>query len=292
MRTVRIVTDSSCDLPADLIADLPITVLPNRVILGDETLDDGVDLDPMECYARAQAIARRPDTEPPSLEAFIDRYASLSRQTDGILSIHGSARLGAVASVAAKARGYHYDRCQVVVVDSLSTTMGLGYIVLRAAEAAADGADLREILDLVRTIVHQTHVVFVADAAEAAALIHRPRVESSRGGTAVATAPAPPANGRPVLKLEEGEIVTLEHVRNRTKALERLYEFVEIFPHVEDLCIVHGRATADVEWLLKRIDPIFPRKDVRVVPYGPATARHVGQGAIGVVAYEGLDFAS
>src|SRR5262249_42172931 len=146
--------------------------------------------------------------------------------------------------------------------------------------------------------------VFAADAAEAASILGRPRVSSSgvpsAGGsplaaaagsaTAVAavTTPAAPTT-RPILKLEEGRIVPLEQVRNRTKALERLYEFVEIFPRVEDLTIIHGRSLGDVEWLLKRIGPIFPREDVRVIPYGPATAQHVGMNAVGVVAYEGVD---
>lgn len=298
MPTVRVVTDSSCDLPTELIRDLPITVLPNRVRLGDETLLDGVDLSAPQIYARAQELMAPPRVEPPDLTAFTHAYSSLARQTDSIISIHGSERLGEVLPVALKARGYHYDRCQVAVLDSESATMGLGYIVLQAARAAQAGADLREIIDLVRTIVHQTHVIFAADASEAAQLMARAQAQADvvgngLGGTAVAVAPvqaAPtPINARPILKLEEGRIVPLEQVRNRTKALERLYEFVEIFPRVEDLTIVHGRSLTDVEWLLKRIDPIFPRKQVRVVPYGPATARHVGTNAVGVVAYEGLD---
>ena len=296
MATVRIVTDSSCDLPSELIGDLPITVLPNRVQLDGEWLVEGIDLAPGDWQARSLTPGSPPALEPPDLLTFTNAYASLSRGTDGIISIHSSARLSNVLTIAGKARGYHYDRTQVLVVDSESATMGLGYIVLQAAQAAQSGGSLRDILDLVRTIIHQTHVIFVADAAEAPLLLGRSRPEvlvGTGGGTAVATRPVTTAsspNGRPVLKLEEGRIVPLEHVRNRTKALERLYEFVEIFPKVEQVCLVHGaRALGDVEWLLKRIDPIFPRKDVRVIPYGPAMIRFVGHHAIGVVAYEGAE---
>jgi fatty acid-binding protein DegV len=90
-----------------------------------------------------------------------------------------------------------------------------------------------------------------------------------------------------LLQLEEGTFEVAERVRTRAKAVERLYEFVELFPHIEDLAILYSTTPSDADALVKRVDAVFPKERVVVAQYGPPLGVLLGPGAMGVAAYEG-----
>ena len=150
---------------------------------------------------------------------------------------------------------------------------------MEAAEAARAGAGLEEIVRLLRTLIPRVYLVFFVENLE----------HLYRGGrlNIAQTMVASVLNLKPLLGIEEGELVLLEKVRTRQRALEKLSEFVLEFNRVHKLTVVHSGNSSEVSELVARIQEDMPNQQIDVARYGPALATHVGPDAIGVVVYEG-----
>jgi DegV family protein with EDD domain len=279
MARVKIVTDSTSDLPPALIKDWDITVVPLLIHFGSETYLDRVDLSEEQFFARLAASPVLPTTSPPSVKTFQDVYARLSQTTDAILSVHISSKLSETYAAAVAAREALTNRCRIVIVDSMLTSMALGFMALNGAKAAMAGESLDEIAERVRGMIPQTHILFFVDTLDYLQ-------KGGRIGKAQAMV-SNVLNVKPLLRLEDGEICPVERLRTRAKALERLYEFVADFPKIEELAILYSTTPNEANTLAKRIDAIFPRQHIQLLPYGPVLGVHVGPGAMGVVVYEG-----
>jgi DegV family protein with EDD domain len=284
MGQVRVVTDSTADLNPDVVRTLHITVIPLTVRFGQEEYRDRVTLAEDEFLARLKAQPLVfPETIAPSVEEFEAVYAALAETTDSIISIHLSGRLGAtyLNAVEAKERYTIRDVCRVVAIDSQLTSLGLGFVVVEAAKNALAGRSLDEVARLARGMLPQTHILFFVDTLDY--LYHGGRVSKLQAllGAVI--------NIKPLLRLDDGEIVLMEKVRTRAKALERLYEFVADFPHVEALGIVYSTTPNEAHNLAKRLESVVPRDKVTITRYGPGLTAHLGPGALGVIVYEGVD---
>jgi len=279
MARVKVVTDSTSDLPPALVKEWDITVVPLLIHFGSETYVDRVNISEEQFFARLTASPVLPTTSPPSLKAFQDVYAKLSQTTDAILSVHISSKLSATYAAAVAAREALTNRCRVVIVDSTLTSMALGFMALNAAKSAAAGESLDDIAEQVRGMIPQTHILFFVDTLDYLQ-------KGGRIGKAQALM-SNMLNVKPLLRLEDGEIYPVERLRTRAKALERLYEFVADFPKIEELAILYSTTPNEANTLAKRIDPVFPRQRIQLLPYGPVLGVHVGPGAMAVVVYEG-----
>ncbi len=286
MPGVRVVTDSTCDLPAELARDYNITVVPTYVHIGDETYQDRVDITPEEFQRRlssASVSAIPITTSHPQSEIFEEYYKQILKEGDSIISIHHSAKLGGTFQAAVAARNNILaPTSQIGVIDSLSASFGLGIIALETAIRASQGIHHAELVSMVNRMIFQTHVIFFTENMQ---YLHNSGRINSKAQAALG--PTPATNFRPLLRLEDGIIVPFERTRTRTKALEGLCEFVEDFPHIEEMAIMHINSPNDVETLLNRIAPIFPRERIYVVPFSPGLATHLGPGSMGVTVYEG-----
>lgn len=281
MNQVRIVTDSTCDLPLELCEKLGITVVPLNVHFGEVVYRDQFDLDSDQFFRLLAKSAELPKTSQPSPAAFEDTYRRLCAEGASIVSIHLSSKLSGTLRSAELARDTLRNRCQIDVIDSTTASLGLGMIVVAAAELANAGADQREVASLVRRLAQNVHIWFFVDTLEY--LQRGGRIGRARAllGTLL--------NIRPILKLEDGEIHPVEKVRTRSKAIDRLVEFVELFPSIEHLAVVHTNASAtDAETLLKRLEPLYPRDKIIVSRYGPVIGTHAGPGGLGVIASQGV----
>jgi DegV family protein with EDD domain len=284
MGRVRVVTDGTADLNRDLIRALDVTVVPLKVRFGEAPYQDSTSVDQDAFFGRMRSqVHIFPETTAPSVEDFEAVYAALAKTGDAIVSIHLSGRLGATClnAIAAKERYSIHDICRVIVIDSQLTSLGLGFVVAEAARAALAGRSLDEVARLARGMLPQTHVLFFVDTFDY--LEHGGHIGKLQAlvGTMI--------NIKPLLRLEDGEIVLMEKVRTRAKALERLYEFVADFPHVEALGIVYGTTPNEANNLSKRLESVIPHDRVTIARYGPGLAAHLGPAALGVVVYEGLD---
>lgn len=279
MARVKVVTDSTADIPVAIVRELDITVVPQKVTIGNDTFLDGVNLKTDEFFSRLSQTGLMPMTSDPGPAVMEETYRQLAQTTDSILSIHISSKLSRTYHSALAAKEKLTDRCRILVVDSTLTTMALGFIVIAAAQTALQGASLNEVARRARGMIPQTHLLFFVDTMEYLQRGGRVGKATTLLGTML--------NVKPLLRLEDGEIFPLEKVRTRAKALERLYEFVADFPRIEQLAILYSTTPNEAQSLAKRIDPLFPKEKILITTYGATLAAHTGPGALGVVVYEG-----
>ena len=270
---VRIVTDSSADLAADVVERLGIEVVPLSIRFGDEEYTDGVDLSVSQFYDKLASAADLPETAAPSPGAF---EAAFRRQADAgadaVVCINLSSGLSATLQSAQNAASA-MDGLDVRIVDSRSITSGLGTQVRLAAEAAADGAEADDIVGMVDDLVGRTHVFGALDT-----------LDNLKKGGRIGGAQAllgSLLSVKPLLDLSSGEVAEAGRARTRRRALEWLRDKVFSQPAVEHLCIAHGMAP-DLDTMLDLLAPRYPADQVTVTRIGPVIGTHGGPRVMGL----------
>jgi len=280
MNRVKIVTDSTADMPPGVVEELDITVLPLTIHLGSKALRDGIDITPADFVQRMSRASTPPTTSAPTQKQFEDIYTELIKSGNEIVSIHVSSKLSQTFRNAQRAALPLLGRGKISVIDSQLITVGLGMLVTAAGRAASQGASLDEVVKLVRGMIPRIYIGFFVetlDYLERAGRIGR--AQALLGNM---------LNIKPLLILEEGEIVALEKVRTRAKAIEKLVEFITEFTRIQKMVVLHGNTPQDVATLIEQTNLLMPNLDISVDHYGPVTATHVGTDALGVVVYEGM----
>ncbi len=270
---VRIVTDSSADLPADEVERLGVEVVPLSIRFGTDEYTDGVDLSVAQFYDKLASSADLPETAAPAPGAF---EAAFRRQAqagaDAVVCINLSSGLSATIQSAQNAAKGAED-LDVRVVDSHSITSGLGTQVTLAAEAAAAGAGADEIVALVEGLVGRTHVFGALDT-----------LDNLKKGGRIGGAQAllgSLLSIKPLLDISSGEVAEAGKARTRRKALEWLRDRVFALPAVEHLCIAHGMAP-DLDDMLALLAPRYPADQVRITTIGPTIGTHGGPRVMGL----------
>lgn len=282
MANVKIITDSSSDISLNVAHELGIDVIPLLMHVDDQVYRVGVDISHEQFYELLQHGGRRFTTASPSPVVFEQLYRQRALEYDQIFSIHLSGRLGSVYSSAVQARSkLPASTTRFEVIDSKSASMGLGAVVIAAAQAARDGATPNEIAHLINAMIQHTHVVFFVDTME--------YLEQSGRLSLAASVLGSMQRIKPLMILDEGEIVPYERTRTRAKAIEGLYTFIEDFPQVQEVTALYATTPEDVDKLLEKVEPIFPRERVQIMQFSPIIAVHLGPGAMGVAVFEGLD---
>lgn len=277
MNRVRIVTDSTADLPRDLVEEYQITVVPLKVIFsGEEALRDGVDILPEEFFRRQLEKREMSSTSQPTPAEFATVYSELAAGGHSIISIHISSVMSGTVQSARMAREM-LPEADIEVVDSKLVSMGLGLVVLEAARAAAEGKSREEILGLVEKNLAQTKVYFVIDTLEYLARGGRIGKAQAFLGTIL--------NIKPLLYLKDGTIHPYEKVRGKARAIERLVQVVEETAGGQKIkcSIVHGANPDDMEQLRQKIISRLNCGVPVVSKLGAVVGTHTGPGVVGVV---------
>ncbi|MBM4421944.1 MAG: DegV family protein [Chloroflexi bacterium] len=284
MPRVRIVTDSTAHFAdPDFAQKHNITVAPLTIHFGKESFRDGVDISPAQFFARLGAAnSALPTAASPTPEQFTAVYDEAAQSSNQIVSIHLSSKLGRVWRNAKAGSEPLAGRCNIQVIDSMTTSVGLGLLVEAAARAAADGATPDDIVRIVRGLIPRVYVVFFVDSLEY--LAHNKRFNKTQAilGAMLGI--------KPFLAIEEGDIVVMEKLRNRLQATEKLIEFASEFSELEHLAILQStpEITADTRLVLDQLAIDFPGREFPVEVYGPALATYLGPNAMGVIVFEGL----
>lgn len=280
MPAVKIVTDSTADIPPALLRELDIEVVPLYVNFGEETYRAGLDLTNEQFYRLLNESSIPPTTTAPPTIVFEQTYRRLAQRHEAIVSVHISSHLSIAYKAAAHARErLPVSLARIEVVDSHSASMGMGLTVIAAARMAKAGASIDEIVAQVHHRVQHTHSVFFVDTVE---YLDRSGRVSMTNNIASSM-----SRIKPLLLIDEGHIVPYERTRTRAKAIDGLYTFVEDFPNVREIAVMYSTTPEDVDKLLDKLMLIFPRDQVLIAEYGPALGTHLGPGAMGVAAYEG-----
>jgi DegV family protein with EDD domain len=276
--SVAVVTDSTAYLPAELLDQLGIDVVPLYVVLPGHSGREGREIEPDEVAAALAARGQRVSTSRPTPGDFVAAYRRrLGAGADRLVSIHLSSELSGTwdaARLAASQVGEHL----VTVIDTRSTAMGCGFPVLAAARAAEDGADAAEVAAVARATAAATRTFFVVDTLE-----HLRR--GGRIGTAAAALGSALAV-KPVLHVRDGQVVSLEKVRTFGRALHRLVQHaVEAAGEGPVSVAVHHLAAPErADRLAAELRDRLPAlREMYVSELGAAIGAHVGPGAVGVV---------
>ena len=281
MARVRIVTDSTADLPKQVVERLGITVVPLEVRFGEEVYRDGVDLTQEEFYRRLTTTPELPKSSQPSVGAFEAAFGELAQDADGIFCVHLSSALSGTYSSAMLARESYKHRCPIEILDSRLVSLGLGIVAVKCAEAAAAGANLREVANLAKRMLPNVHTLFAVETLEYLQKGGRIGRAQAFLGSLLSI--------KPVLKIEEGEVRPVEKVRTRAKAIDRLVEFVELFPAVDTLGILYATTPEDAAGIQKRVESQCPSERTIISQVGSVVGTHTGPGVLGTIVYQGLE---
>jgi DegV family protein with EDD domain len=273
---VAIVTDSTADLLPELVARHAITVVPLTVNLDGRSYLDGVDITAAEFYEKLQRSTSHPTTSQPSPGQFKEAYERLLEDHDEVVSIHISPKLsGTMGSAQQAAEMIGGER--VHVVDSQFASMPLAALVLVAATRAAQGAAASDVIEDVTRVREATRCFFAVSTLEYLRRGGRIGAASALIGSVLQI--------KPILAIEEGQVVPLERVRTHERALHRLVELVQAVDRKQGLCLVIGHAAAEpaAVALAERLES--NAETLVIQPLGPVVGAHAGPGTVGVAVY-------
>jgi DegV family protein with EDD domain len=274
MASVRIVTDSACDLTAEEAGALDIEIVPLSIRFGSDEYVDRVELSAEQFYEKMGQVDVLPETAAPSPGAF---EAAFRRQAeagaDAVVCIDLSSKLSATIESARNAARALEGELDVRVVDSLSITSGLGTQVVEAAELARRGGGVDEVVALVESLAPRTRVFGALNT-----------LDNLKKGGRIGGAQAMIGgllNIKPVIDISSGEVHEAGKPRTRKRALAELAARVKAAGQVERLCVLHGMAT-DVDEMLDLLADAAPRDEIRVGLIGAVIGTHGGPGVMGV----------
>ena len=276
-----VVTDSTANLPPELVSEYDIPMIPLTVHWGEETYLDGVTLDASTFYKWLQEREAFPTTSQPSPGAFIEFFLSVAKkhETKNILGIFISAELSGTLASAIQAKN-ELPNLNIELIDSRSTSMGLGMQVLTAIRAEREGQPLEVAIEQVQHVRDNMNIIFAVDTLE---YLHR---GGRIGGAARLLGTA--LNLKPVLQIEDGKVMPLEKVRMRRKSLQRVVEIVSERVdgrHLGGVAIIHAQAGADADLVAGWIKELFAPEIMYNTILTPVVGTHAGPGTIGVAFY-------
>jgi DegV family protein with EDD domain len=272
--TIAVVTDSSSDLPADLVAAHGIGVVPLSIRFGDEELVDGRDLTPAEFWARCASSPVLPETSAPSPGAFEVAFrAAAEGGADGVVCVSLSSKLSATIEAARAAATALDGEVTVRVVDSRSVTMGLGMIVLATARAGATSSDVEEVAAVAAELATRTRVYGTLDT-----------LENLKKGGRIGAAQAllgSILSVKPAIEVRDGAVEPGPRQRTRARALAWLADRVAADAPPGQVAIISGQAP-DVDVLRSLVAAHVGDDRLVIANLGAVIGTHAGPRAVGV----------
>jgi DegV family protein with EDD domain len=265
----RVVTDSTADVLPEWRERYGIEVVPLNVVFDDRSFKDRVDLSDDEFFARLKAATRLPKTSAPAPGEFAAVYERLSRECDGVISIHLGGNLsGTVESARLGAQAL--EGFPVHVVDSRSLTICVGFL----CRVAAESPSLEEALRRVEERVPRLRILALLDTLRYLEMGGRINRAQAMIGSVL--------DVKPIMGVADGQIRPLDRVRTRRKAIARLVELFRQDLPAEQVAVVHAQAPEDAEELRGRLLGEWDDLDVEISQIGPVLGTHIGPGAVGI----------
>lgn len=281
MSKIRIVTDSTCYLPPEVLQEYPeLVIVPLYVSFGEKSYREGVNLKTEDFFSMLKKSKTLPTSSQPSVGDFLEVYRPLVEEGSAIISLHISSKLSGTvdsAQQAAKIVGG-----EIEVVDSLFTGMGLGFMVLEALKAVRGGASKEEVLARVNAVREGITVIFVVDTLE---YLHKGgRIGGAQAllGTLLKI--------KPILFLEEGKIEVLEKVRTQAAARARMIAILEEirneYPQARMRIAIHQtEALEEAREVLENLRQKLKPEEIFISSLGPVLSTHTGPGLLGFACF-------
>jgi DegV family protein with EDD domain len=270
--TVRMVTDSVADIPAEIVKEMDITIVPIHVCFGNEVYRDGIDISTEEFYKRLENSKVMPTTAVPAPGIFAATYDKLAEKTDEIVVITLTSKLSGFYNVAKQGIELMKRKCRVEVIDSQWAIMAEGFIVMAAARAAGAGVGIDEVLDLIDKNRSRVQLCAAFDTLE----------YLKRGGRVgkAAALMSSMFHIHPIIGIEDGVVVPLAKAKSKSEAVDYLYNFASKYSYIEELSVAYYSAIEDAEQLIDRLGKIFPHDRIIRSRTSPVIGAHTGPNLI------------
>lgn len=273
---IKIVTDSTCDLPQEVIERLGITVVPCYINFPDASYLDGVELTRAEFYEKLPGYNPPPTTSAPAIGSFARVYQQLMTEgASGILSIHISPVLSGILNVAQLA-AEAMETSLIQVFDPGQLSLGTGMVVEAAAEAAQNGQPLEEILKRITDVAQRTYTFAAANTLTYLQRSGRVSFIKAKLGSLLQI--------KPILEMNRGQVTT-SAARTFSGSVQHLLKILASLGPLEKLAIVHTHAEDKVAELYQSSQQYFPDPEhFYTVDVTPVLGAHLGPGVVGFVA--------
>ena len=271
---LRIVTDSTCDLPEETVRSLNITVVPCNVHFGEQVYGDGVDIGTVEFYRRLEADSVYPTTSQPAVGAFVESYQRLGKEAEQVLSIHISSKLSATHHSAVLAREEIKEGPEIEVFDSQQVSLGLGLMVMEVARIAQEGGSLADAVEFLGRESRNFAAYCSVDTLEY--LVRGGRAGRLQGflGSLL--------DIKPVIMVRDGETHPVDRVRTRKRVLQKLEGIVAAQGNLRALGLLHSVCRDEADALADGCSPYFPRERMVISEFSSVMGVHLGPRALGV----------
>jgi DegV family protein with EDD domain len=266
----RVVTDSTADLPPEWAQKYGIEVVPLKVLFGNETFRDRVDLTDDQFFARLAQSSKLPTTSAPSPGEFAEVYEKLAGECDGVVSIHIGGQLSGTVE-AARVGAQSVDGLEVHVIDSRSVSLAMAFLCRLAAEAPSLEAAVAE----VEARVPKSRIIALLDTLRYIEMGGRVSRAQAMIGTML--------DLKPILGVADGEIKPLDRVRTRSKAIPRMIELLRADLPITGLGVLHAQAPEEAERIRAEVAPELEKEGIEVVvsQIGCVLGTHTGPRALG-----------
>ena len=273
--SVRVVTDSTSDIDSDTAREMGITVVPQNVHFGTCSFEDNVTITPETFYSMLSVAPNLPTTSQAAPGRFKQAYDELSRDAEGIVSIHVSSRLSGTCNSARQGASATSAACPIEVIDSGQASMGLGLVVMAAAELATQGASQSEV------------VAGALDAARRAqCLCLFETLEYLQKGGRIGKAQALVGSVlkvKPMIIVRDGEVHPLGRARTFSRALAQMKKTVREFAPVDSLAVMHSTTPEVASEVADDLRDMLPQgSEPYIARFGPALGVYAGPGALGI----------
>ncbi len=265
---VKIVTDSCSDITPELAEEFGISVVPLYVQFGNEIYRDNVDLSTKEFYQKLEKSKIAPTTSAPGPDVFAEFFTRLAEETDEIVAIMLSQMLSGVYAAALKGKTMVTKDCRIEIIDSTLAISAQMLLVISAARMARSGDGLAQIVDWVRKAIPRIHIQMTFDT-----------LEYLRKGGRIGKAQAflgSLLRVNPILTLKDGLVYPVARVRNRTKAIDYLVDFVRSLSRIEAIAIEDVTTPEDLEILADRLKGLVSPENFYRSKVDPVVGVHVG----------------
>jgi DegV family protein with EDD domain len=269
---IKIVTDSTSDLPVQLAKEHDIRIVPAYVHFGDQLYRDRVDISEDELYNGLIESGVSPTTEPASPEDFASVYQELAHDADAIISIHISSKISAMYNAAVQAKIQANLECPIEVVDSQSVSMGLGLLSIAAAETVRSGASFAEVLGKVQMAIPCIGMLGLFDSLKYLSRGGRINQAVAFFGTML--------NVKPMLTIKNGEVEPAGQAYKRTTGIEHLFNFVKKNERIQDVAVIYSTVQQEAQELARRITSFVPADRMYLAKLGPTLGVHGGPGVL------------
>jgi DegV family protein with EDD domain len=274
--TVRIVTDSTCDIPAETAAEYGIIVVPAYINIGDQSYLDGVELSRTQFYEQLPGYQSPPTTAAPSSGSFAEAYQKLAAEgSKEIISIHIATSLSGVLNAARLGAEMVEEVVSVTLFDSMQLSMGLGLQAITAAKAAAAGKSTAEIITMLEERRSRTHVFAQLDTLEFLRRSGRVNWAEFGIGTLLQI--------KPLVHVHNGEVHMRDKIRTSKRAMAQMIQYAAELGAIESIALLHTHAPEKLELFRQQTSHLYPSNETPLaVDVTPAIGAHVGPGGLGI----------